>query len=153
MNEGTLRLEEMCRHRRLLVRGRRSAILNVLDAAEDYLTLDEIFRRAVARDRRITYTTFYRTVSELISAGLVTVIEIAGTETRYRRASDHHSGHLIDVDSCKVLEFSSRELDNAIGSILKSLGYELQSYNIRLTGRKMVQPAHLHVGAETPLSN
>ena len=139
MQEGTLRLEEMCRHRRLLVRGRRSVILKVLDAAEDYLTLDEIFRRAVARDRRICYTTFYRTVSELISAGLVTVLDVVGEQPRYRRASDCHSGHLIDVDSCKVLEFSSRELDEAIGSILKALGYELQSYSIRLAGRKMAR--------------
>jgi Fur family transcriptional regulator, ferric uptake regulator len=139
MQEATLRLEEICRHRGLQIRGRRSVILKVLDDAEDHLTLDEIFRRAVTRDRRISYTTFYRTVSELISAELITVLDAAGGERRYRRASEHHNGHLIDVESCKVLEFSSRELDAAIGAVLKSLGYELQSYRIRLTGRKMAR--------------
>ena len=136
MQEPTLRLEEICRRRGLQVRGRRLVVLEVLDAAEDHLTLDEIYRLAVHRDRRISYTTLYRTVGELVSAGLITVLDIAGGKPRYRRASDRHNGHLIDVENGKVLEFSSQELDQMIESILEELGYELQSYRIRLTGRR-----------------
>lgn len=139
MQDATLRLEEICRRRGLQVRGRRLVVLEVLDAAEDHLTLDEIYRRAVHRDRRICYTTLYRTVGELVSAGLITVLDIVGGKPRYRRASDHHNGHLIDVDSGTILEFSSQELDQAIEAVLEELGYELQSYRIRLTGRKKAQ--------------
>ena len=112
-------------------------VLAVLDAAEEHLTLDEVYRRAVNRDRRISYTTFHRTVSELVSAGLITVLNVAGEDARYRRASDRHSSQFIDLDNGTVLEFSSRELDETIASILNSLGYEMQSYSIRITGRKM----------------
>jgi len=50
-------------------------LLEVLNAAVDKPTLDEIYRRAFTRDHRICYTTLYRTVSDLIGVGLITATE------------------------------------------------------------------------------
>jgi Fur family ferric uptake transcriptional regulator len=118
------------------MRGRRLVVLDVLDAARDHPTRDEIYRRAVSRDHRICYSTFYRTVSDLMSAGLIAAFDIGDGKTRYRRTSQACSGQLVDTDSGAILEFSSRELDAAIESIMTALGYELQSYSLRLSGRK-----------------
>jgi Fur family ferric uptake transcriptional regulator len=135
MADAASSLADLCRSRGLRPSARRLIVLEVLGAAVDSPTLDEIYRRAVSRDRSICYTTIYRTVGDLVCAGMVTMLDGDG-KPRYRRAVQGGYGVVIDMDSGAVVEFSSAELETAIATVLTVLGYELQSYRLRLVGRR-----------------
>lgn len=93
METSALAPEEICRRSGLRVSRRRLIVLKVLNGSKDDLTMDEIYRRAVRLDDSIAFTTIYRTVRDLVSAGLVIVLDILDSKRRYRRASDSHGGH------------------------------------------------------------
>ena len=79
---------EICRRHGLRVSRRRLIVLEVLDAAVDQPTVAEIYLRAVSRDDRVCYTTVYRVIGDLLSAGVIAVVDRRDGKPRYHRASE-----------------------------------------------------------------
>jgi Ferric uptake regulator family len=55
------RLERLCAERGMRMTGQRRTIAQVLSEAEDHPDVEEVYRRASARDPRISLSTVYRT--------------------------------------------------------------------------------------------
>ena len=56
------RIEELCRDKGLKMTGQRRVIAQVLSAAHDHPDAEELHKRAVSIDDRISLATVYRTV-------------------------------------------------------------------------------------------
>ncbi len=128
--------EQRCAEADLKMTGQRRVILNVLDDAQDHPSVEEVLKRAKARDSSISMATVYRTLNLLDELGLVVRHEFKENFARYElNVTQHH--HLIDVDTGAVIEFQSKEIEKIKRKIAKKLGYQLVECRLDLYGKKI----------------
>jgi Fur family ferric uptake transcriptional regulator len=130
------RIESLCVERGLKMTGQRRVIARVLSDAEDHPDVEELYRRAVALDSRISIATVYRTVRLFEEKGILERRDFGGGRARYEPSEHGHHHHLIDIDTGKVIEFEDAELENVLQAIVARLGFGLVSQRLELFGRK-----------------
>jgi Fur family ferric uptake transcriptional regulator len=116
--------------------GQRRLIARVLSEAADHPDVEELYRRAVALDARISVATVYRTVRLLEEKGILERRDFGGGRARFDPADRGHHHHLIDVDTGNVIEFSDKDHDELAREIAQRLGFELVELRLQLFGRK-----------------
>ena len=116
--------------------GQRRLIARVLSEAEDHPDVEELYRRAVTLDARISVATVYRTVRLLEEKGILERRDFGGGRARFDPADRGHHHHLIDVDTGTVIEFSDRDHDALARAIAARLGFELVQLKLEIFGRK-----------------
>jgi Fur family ferric uptake transcriptional regulator len=141
------RIESLCVERGLKMTGQRRVIARVLSDAEDHPDVEELYRRAVALDSRISIATVYRTVRLFEEKGILERRDFGGGRARYEPSEHGHHHHLIDIDSGKVIEFEDAELERVLQAIVARLGFGLVSQRLELFGRKREAP---QAAAERP---
>ena len=114
----------------------RKIILEVIEAAEDHPDVDEMYRRAVEKDRSISIATVYRTIKLFEEAGIIEKLDIGDGRSRYEEAGEHHE-HLIDVESGEIIEFQNEELEEMKRQVAFNMGYELVDHRLELFGKKI----------------
>ncbi|ATU72627.1 transcriptional repressor [Komagataeibacter rhaeticus] len=130
-------LAELCRQRGLKLTGQRRTIAFVLSDSDDHPDVEELYRRAVEVDPRISIATVYRTVRLFEENGILQRRDFGGGRARYEVADgdqgDHY--HLIDADSGRVIEFENTELDSLLAGIVRQMGYDLVTTRLSVVGR------------------
>lgn len=134
--EGISRIERMCVERGLKMTGQRRLIARVLSESEDHPDVEELYRRAVAQDSRISIATVYRTVRLLEEKGILERRDFGGGRARYDQADRGQHYHLIDVDTGKVIEFADPRHQALAQEIAARLGFELVDHRLELFGRR-----------------
>ena len=134
------RIERLCIERGLKMTGQRRVIARVLSEATDHPDVEELYRRAAARDRRISIATVYRTVRLLEEQGILDRRDFGGGRARYEASEHGHHYHLIDIASGKVIEFADAEHERLMRTIAERLGFQLVSLRLELFGRR-IEPA------------
>ncbi|AXY23173.1 Ferric uptake regulation protein [Komagataeibacter saccharivorans] len=131
-------LADLCRQRGLKLTGQRRTIAFVLSDSDDHPDVEELYRRAVAVDSRISIATVYRTVRLFEENGILQRRDFGGGRARYEVADGDHGDHyhLIDADSGKVIEFENAELDALLDTIVQQMGYGLVTTRLSVVGRK-----------------
>ncbi|MEO0411115.1 MAG: Fur family transcriptional regulator [Pseudomonadota bacterium] len=130
-------LESLCAARGLRMTDQRRVIAKVMSDAEDHPDVEELYRRSVDVDSRISIATVYRTVRLFEEAGIVERHDFRDGRSRYEPASDDHHDHLIDLESGDVVEFHNEEIEELQRQIAEKLGYELVDHRMELYGRKI----------------
>jgi Fur family ferric uptake transcriptional regulator len=128
------RIERLCAERGMRMTGQRRVIAKVLSEADDHPDVEEVHRRASARDPRISLSTVYRTVRLFEGAGILERHEFGDGRARYEAASEEHHDHLIDVETGNVVEFVDEELEALQKQIAEKLGYRLVDHRMELYG-------------------
>jgi Fur family ferric uptake transcriptional regulator len=131
------RIERLCVERGLKMTGQRRVIARVLSEAEDHPDVEELYRRATARDARISIATVYRTVRLLEEQGILERRDFGGGRARYEPTEHGHHHHLIDVDTGHVIEFEDGEHERLMKEIAARLGFDLMSLRLELFGRRI----------------
>lgn len=129
-------LEGLCAERGLRMTDQRRVIAKVMSDAEDHPDVEELYRRSVDVDSRISIATVYRTVRLFEEAGIVERHDFRDGRSRYEPASDDHHDHLIDVETGEVVEFHNSEVEELQRQIAQKLGYELVDHRMELYGKK-----------------
>lgn len=129
------KLEELCEERGLRMTEQRRIIARVLAAADDHPDVDEVYRRANAKDERISLSTVYRTVRLFEEAGILERHAFRDGRARYEQAIQDHHDHLINVESGEVIEFQDDEIEELQERIARRLGFELTGHRLELYGR------------------
>ena len=135
------RIEEMCIERGLKMTGQRRLIARVLSESEDHPDVEELYRRAVVLDAKVSIATVYRTVRLLEEKGIVARRDFGEGRSRYDPADRGHHHHLIDVDSGSVLEFEDEALEQVAAGIAARLGFALVDVRLQLFARRAESPA------------
>ncbi|MGY6547994.1 MAG: Fur family transcriptional regulator [Roseinatronobacter sp.] len=136
MTRDTIEIEAELRAKGVLVTRQRLAILNVLRAATDHPTVDDILSRAKVEDESISQATVYRTLSALEKVGAVLRNEFDRAGARYELADRAHHDHLIDLDTGEVVEFHSEKIEKLQAQIAAELGYDIEWHRLELYARK-----------------
>ena len=116
--------------------GQRRVIARVLSDADDHPDVEELYRRASARDPRISIATVYRTVRLFEERGILERRDFGGGRARYEATEHGHHHHLIDIDTGRVIEFSDAEHERVLQAIAARLGFDLVSHRLELFGRR-----------------
>src|SRR4051812_23478440 len=105
------RIEAQCRAKGLRLTGQRRTITEVLSEAHDHPDVYELHRRVARREPGVSLATVYRTVRRLETEGILERHEFRDGRARYEAAARKHHDHLIDLETGKVIEFTSPEIE------------------------------------------
>ncbi len=118
----------------------RKVIARVLSNATDHPDVEQVYKRAVEIDPRISLATVYRTLRLLDVARIVDRLDFGDGRSRYEAANDsEHHHHLINVRNGQVVEFECEELERLKRKIARDLGYELVGERLELFGTPLVR--------------
>jgi Fur family ferric uptake transcriptional regulator len=124
-----------CRQKGLRITGPRRIIADVMSKASDHPDTQELHRRVLKRDPRISLSTVYRTLRTFAELGIVEQHQFEGGRSRSELAMKEHHDHLIDTTTGKVIEFRSDAIERLQAQIANELGYELTGHRLELYGR------------------
>ncbi len=114
--------------------GQRRVIAAVLSEAADHPDVEEVYRRAVKRDSRISIATVYRTVRLFDEADILERHDFGDGRSRYEETSEEHHDHLIDIQTGKVIEFKNSEIEALQEKIAREYGFRLVDHRLELYG-------------------
>ena len=134
MKPGRIDLDTLSAEKGLRITEQRRVIARVISDSEDHPDVEELHRRAVVIDPRISIATVYRTVKLLEDEGMLSRREFKGGRTRYEPTTEEHHDHLIDIESGQVIEFNDAELEELQRVIAERLGYRLVDHRMELYG-------------------
>jgi Fur family ferric uptake transcriptional regulator len=119
-------IESRCAATGMRMTEQRRVIARVLAEAADHPDVEELYRRCVAVDDKISISTVYRTVKLFEDAGIIE------RHARYEQMRDSHHDHLINLRDGKVIEFTSEEIEKLQAEIARKLGYKLVDHRLEL---------------------
>jgi Fur family ferric uptake transcriptional regulator len=107
-----------------------------LSESTDHPDVEEIFRRSVEIDPKISIATVYRTMRLLEEASVIEKLDLRDGRARYEENRDEHHHHLIDVKTGAVIEFKNDDLERIKAKIASDLGYDIIDDRLELYGIK-----------------
>lgn len=128
------RLEKICVEKGLRMTEQRRVITRVISESNDHPDVEEIHRRAMAIDSRISIATVYRTMRLLEDFDVVQRLDFQDGRARYEEAPDDHHDHLINVRTREVIEFVNEEIEALQEKIAREHGFKLVDHRLELYG-------------------
>ena len=111
----------------------RMRILELLeDHRSKHMTADDIYRALVEADDDIGLATVYRVLGQFEAAGLVEKHNFEGGQAFYELDSGEHHDHLVCVETGKVTEFVSSDIERLQKEIAEKHGYEIEDHSLVL---------------------
>jgi Fur family transcriptional regulator, ferric uptake regulator len=129
-------MEEALRAEGVRITRQRKAILLVLADSSDHPDALEIHRRVQEADPATSLSTVYRTMAILERRGVIHRHSFEGAPSRFETADLDHHDHIIDIDTGKVIEFSSARIEELQAQIAAELGFEVVRHRLELYCRK-----------------
>ena len=128
------RIEKLCIEKGMKMTEQRRVIARVLSLAEDHPDVEEVHRRAVVLDPRISIATVYRTVRLWEEQNILERHDFGDGRSRYEEVTDDHHDHLIDVKTGRVVEFQNEEIEELQDKIARAHGMKLVGHRLELYG-------------------
>jgi Fur family ferric uptake transcriptional regulator len=109
----------------------RKRILEILENERDrHLTADDIYRCLMEAREEIGLATVYRVLNQFETAGLVEKHNFESGQAYYELDSGVHHDHMVCVETGKVVEFISEEIEAAQKKIAAKHGYEIEDHSL-----------------------
>lgn len=119
----------------------RMRILEILDrAGTRHLTAEDIYRELLGDNQDIGLATVYRVLMQFEAAGLVLKHNFEGGHAVYELDRGQHHDHMVDLDTGKVIEFSSPEIEQLQQQIAQRHGYAIEAHSLVLYVRAAKKP-------------
>lgn len=115
----------------------RMRILELLEQARPrHMTAEDIYRKLVEEGDEIGLATVYRVLTQFEAAGLVLKHNFEGGHAVYELDRGEHHDHMVDIDTGKIIEFESTEIEALQHKIAAEYGYEIEAHALVLYVRK-----------------
>ncbi len=119
----------------------RKRILEILEnQLTKHVTADDIYRSLVIANEDIGLATVYRVLHQFEAAGLVEKHNFEGGQAYYELDSGQHHDHMVCVETGKVIEFVSAEIEDAQQKIADEHGYVIEDHSLVLYVRPKSKP-------------
>ncbi len=125
-------IEARCVEKGMRMTEQRRTIARVLNNADDHPDVEELYRRCVKLDNRISISTVYRTVKLFEDAGIIERHDFREGRARFEQIPESHHDHLINLRTGEVLEFQSEEIEKLQAEVARRLGYRLVDHRLEL---------------------
>lgn len=111
----------------------RTRILDLLETTGvRHMSAEAIYRQLVASGEDIGLATVYRVLTQFEAAGLVLKHNFEGGQAVYEMDQGQHHDHMVDVESGKVIEFTSPEIELLQKQIADKHGYLIEDHSLVL---------------------
>ena len=97
-----------------------------------HLSAEDIYRKLLASQEDIGLAIVYRVLTQFEAAGILMKHNFEGGQAVYELDRGKHHDHMIDVDSGKVVEFVSEEIERLQKEIAAKHGYEIVDHSLVL---------------------
>ncbi|MEP6940956.1 MAG: ferric iron uptake transcriptional regulator [Rudaea sp.] len=115
----------------------RMRILEILEASDGkHMTAEDIYRRLLHHDDEIGLATVYRVLTQFEAAGLVAKHNFEGGQAVYEINRGTHHDHMVDVDTGKVVEFVSEDIERLQREVAEKHGYVIEDHSLVLYVRQ-----------------
>ena len=134
-------IEQKCLAKGVKLTDQRKTIARVVSESKsnygesDHPDVDELYKRVLKIDPKISIATVYRTVKLFEEAGILVKHDFKAGKARYEINDDHN--HLIDINSGEIVEFVDKDIEELQKKIAKKLGYNLVDHKLELYGSKI----------------
>ena len=125
-------IEARCAATGMRMTEQRRVIARVLAEASDHPDVEELYRRCVAVDDKISISTVYRTVKLFEDAGIIERHDFREGRARYEQSPESHHDHLINLRTGEVIEFRSEDIERLQNELARKLGYRLVDHRLEL---------------------
>ena len=125
----------------------RTRILELLETTGvRHMSAEDIYRRLINSGEEIGLATVYRVLTQFEAAGLVLKHNFEGSQAVYELDHGQHHDHMVDVESGKVVEFTSPEIEMLQKQIADKHGYVIEDHSLVLYVRpkKSTGKSHGH---------
>jgi Fur family ferric uptake transcriptional regulator len=111
----------------------RTRILELLESASArHMSAEDIYRHLVAQGEDIGLATVYRVLTQFAAAGLVLKHNFEGGQAVYELDQGKHHDHMVDMDTGKVIEFASPEIEALQKQVAEKHGFEIVEHSLVL---------------------
>ena len=111
----------------------RTRILELLETTGvRHMSAEDIYKRLINSGEEIGLATVYRVLTQFESAGLVLKHNFEGGQAVYELDHGQHHDHMVDVESGKVIEFTSPEIESLQKQIADRHGYVIEEHSLVL---------------------
>ena len=115
----------------------RMRILGILDRHDGrHVSAEDIYRQLLEHEDDIGLATVYRVLTQFEAAGIVLKHNFEGGQAVYELDRGKHHDHMVDVETGKVVEFASEEIERLQHEIAARHGYEIEDHSLVLYVRK-----------------
>ncbi len=125
-------IEALCAAKGMRMTEQRRVIARVLAQSDDHPDVEELYRRCVRVDDRISISTVYRTMRLFEDAGIIERHDFRDGRARYETSPDIHHDHLINLRTGEIIEFQSEEIERLQTEVARKLGYKLVDHRLEL---------------------
>ena len=109
----------------------RIRILELLESHKTrHMTADDIYRELVKGGEDIGLATVYRVLGQFEAAGLVEKHNFESGQAFYELDFGEHHDHMVCVETGKVIEFVSEEIEELQKKIAADHGFEIEDHNL-----------------------
>jgi len=109
----------------------RKRILELLEeAGTKHLTADDIYRVLIQSGEDTGLATVYRVLNQFEAAGLIVKHNFESGQAYYELDSGDHHDHMVCVETGKVTEFISDEIEKLQARIVAEHGYEIVDHSL-----------------------
>jgi Fur family ferric uptake transcriptional regulator len=111
----------------------RLRILEILENAEGrHMSAEDIYRTLIDSSEDIGLATVYRVLTQFEAAGLVMKHHFEGGQAVYELDRGGHHDHMVCVDTGKVIEFYSPDIERLQKEIAEQHGYAIEDHSLVL---------------------
>ena len=111
----------------------RMRILEILETTgARHMTAEDIYKNLIGHDEDIGLATVYRVLTQFEAAGLVLKHNFEGGQAVYELDRGKHHDHMVDLDTGKVIEFTSEEIEHLQREIAERHGYVIEEHSLVL---------------------
>jgi len=115
----------------------RMRILELLEQAQPrHMTAEDIYRLLLDQGEDIGLATVYRVLTQFESAGLVLKHNFESGQSVYELDRGQHHDHMVDIETGKIIEFESSEIEELQARIAEQHGYQIEEHSLVLYVRK-----------------
>ncbi len=111
----------------------RMRILQILEeSAQRHMTAEDIYRQLMVSQDDIGLATVYRVLTQFEAAGMVVKHNFESGQAVFELERGRHHDHMIDIESGKVIEFVSEQIERLQREIADKHGYMLEEHSLVL---------------------
>jgi len=111
----------------------RMRILEILEtSSRKHMTAEDVFKLLLENSDEIGLATVYRVLNQFETAGIVSRNNFEGGQAVYELDRGGHHDHMVCLDTGKVIEFESPDIERLQREIAEAHGYSLEEHNLVL---------------------
>ncbi len=113
----------------------RAQILDAVLSKPDVFEADQLLFEMRRNDHRVSKATIYRTLKHLIEAGIITEVLLDAKQAHYQLSYGREAkGHLVCVETNRIVEFSTPELTELAQRVCQENGFQPVSFRFVIYG-------------------